>query len=132
MAQPKNNNLDYLLDPAFRNINRFFFLSLRNGGNDRTRTSFDKYYMPLVEMEDFDPLVDNKSIFDQPVKNQQEAYQTLVEISRNKGFTAGNNQNQYKVFGTELSRQANRGIPQKINFTGKLDKDDGGKMFFCS
>ena len=93
MAQPKNNNLDYLLDPAFRNINRFFFLSLRNGGNDRTRTSFDKYYMPLVEMEDFDPLVDNKSIFDQPVKNQQEAYQTLVEISRNKGFTAGNHQN---------------------------------------
>ena len=93
MAQPKNNNLDYLLDPAFRNINRFFVLSLRNGGNDRTRTSFDKYYMPLVEMEDFDALVDNKSIFDQPVKNQQEAYQTLVENSRNKGFTAGNHQN---------------------------------------
>ena len=93
MTQSKNNNLDYLLDPAFRNINRFFVLSLRNGENNRTRISFDKYYMPLLEIKDFNALVDNKSIFDQPVKNQQEAYQTLVEISRNKGFTAGNHQN---------------------------------------
>ena len=25
-AQPKNNNLDYLIDPTFRNINRLFVL----------------------------------------------------------------------------------------------------------
>ena len=27
-----------------------------------------KYYMPLVEIEDFNVLIDNKSLFDQPVK----------------------------------------------------------------
>ena len=70
MTQSKNNNLVYLLDPAFRNINRFVVLSLRNGENNRTRISFDKYYMPLLEIKDFNALVDNKSIFDQPVKNQ--------------------------------------------------------------
>ena len=48
-TQPKNDNLDYLIDPAFRNINRFFVLSFKNGNNDPTRNSFDKYYMPLVE-----------------------------------------------------------------------------------
>ena len=52
-TQPKNNNLDYLIDLTFRNINRLFVLSFKNGGNDSTRDSFDKYYMPLVEIKDF-------------------------------------------------------------------------------
>ena len=46
--QPKNNNLDYLIDPASRNIDKLFVLSFKNGNNDTTRNSFDKYYMPLV------------------------------------------------------------------------------------
>ena len=29
-TQPKNNNLDYLIDPTFRNINRLFVLSFKN------------------------------------------------------------------------------------------------------
>ena len=47
-AKPKNNNLDYLIDPAFRNINRLFVLSFKNGNNDPIRNSFDNCYMPLV------------------------------------------------------------------------------------
>ena len=39
-TQPKNNNLDYLIDPTFRNINRLFVLSFKNGNNDPTRDSF--------------------------------------------------------------------------------------------
>ena len=38
----KSNNLHYLIDPTFRNINRLFVLSLKNGDNDLTRASFDK------------------------------------------------------------------------------------------
>ena len=33
-AQPKNNNLDYLVNLTFRNINRLFVLSFKNGNND--------------------------------------------------------------------------------------------------
>ena len=58
-AQPKNNNLDYLIDPAFRNINRLFVLLFKNGANDPTRDFFDKYYMLLVEIKDFNALIDN-------------------------------------------------------------------------
>ena len=47
-TQPKCNNLDYLSDATFKNINRLFALSLKNGNIDPTRDSFDKYYMPLV------------------------------------------------------------------------------------
>ena len=69
-TQPKSNNLDYLIDPTFRNINRLFVLLLKNGNNDPTRYSFDKYYMPLVEIKDFNVLIDNKPFFEQPVKKQ--------------------------------------------------------------
>ena len=46
-TQTKNNNLDYLINLTFRNINRLFVLSFRNGDDDRTRYSFDRYYIPL-------------------------------------------------------------------------------------
>ena len=49
--QTKNNNLDYLIDPTFRNIYRLFVLSFKNADDDPTRKSFDEYYMPLVEIK---------------------------------------------------------------------------------
>ena len=72
-TQPKNNYSAYLIDPTFRNINRLFVLSFKNGNNDPTRNSFDRYYMPLVEIKDFNALIDSKPFFDQPVKSKQEA-----------------------------------------------------------
>ena len=46
-------------------------LTFKNGDNDSTRYSFEKYYIPLVEIKDFYTLIDNKPFFDQPVKNKQ-------------------------------------------------------------
>ena len=88
-TQPKNNNLDYLIDPTFRNINRLFVLSFKNGDNGPTRKSFDKYFMPLVEIKDFNTLIDNKPFFDQPEKNKQEAHEKLIEMTRNDEYKTG-------------------------------------------
>ena len=38
--------------------------------------------MTLVEIKDFNALIDNKPFFDQPVKNKQEAYEKLIECQR--------------------------------------------------
>ena len=81
-TQPKNNNLDYLVDPTFRNINRLFVLLFQNGDNDPKRDSFEKYYILSVEIKDFNGLINNKSFFDQPVKNKQEGYENPIEMSR--------------------------------------------------
>ena len=99
-TQPKNNNLDFLIDPTFRNIHRLFVLSFKNGSNDPTRDSFDKYYMPWVEIKYFNALIDNESFFELQVKNKQEAYGKLIEMSRimimmiiwkkNDDYTTGN------------------------------------------
>ena len=135
-TQPKNNYLDYLIDPTFRNINRLFVLSFKSGDDDPTRCSFDKYYMPLVEIKDFNALIDNKQFFDQPVKSKQ-AYGRLIEMSRNNDNTTGNlldylSHQKYKLIGINLLRQTNTSIPQQINFTGKLEAYDGAAMFFVS
>ena len=42
-TQSKNHNLDYIIDPRFRNINRLFAPSFKNGDNDAMRDYFDKY-----------------------------------------------------------------------------------------
>ena len=41
-TQRKNNNLDYLIQPILRNINRLFVLSFKNGDDDPTRYFFDQ------------------------------------------------------------------------------------------
>ena len=40
-TQPKNINLDYLIDAKFRNINRLFVLSFKNVNDGPTRDLFD-------------------------------------------------------------------------------------------
>ena len=37
-------------------------------------------------MNDFNAFIDNKPFFDQLVKNRQEAYEKLVEMSRNDDY----------------------------------------------
>ena len=81
--------------------------------------------MSLVEINDFNALIYNKLFFEQLVKNKQEAYQKLIEMSRDDNYTAGNlfdylyHQNYYKLIVRYLSRQTNTNIPQKNIFTGK-------------
>ena len=67
-----------------------FVLLFKNSDNHPTRCSFNKYYIPLVEIKDFNVLINNKPFFDHSVKNKQEAYEKLFEMYKNifsKGYT---------------------------------------------
>ena len=46
--------------------------------------------MSSVKLKDFNALIDNNPFFDQPVRNKQETYRKLYEISRNNEYTTGN------------------------------------------
>ena len=74
--QTKTNYLNYLIDPTFTKINRLFVLSFKN---EEDRTSFSKYYVPKVEIKDFNVLIDGKMFFGVPVKNKEEAYDKNYE-----------------------------------------------------
>ena len=85
--QTKNNNLNYLIDPTFTNVNRLFVLSFEN---EADRTSFSKYYVPIVEIKVPNLLINGKPFFDIPVKNKEEAYEQIIEMIRKIDYTSGN------------------------------------------
>ena len=79
--QPQNDNLNYLIDPTFINVNRLFVLSsARNAGGDN-RDSISYYYVPNVEIKDFNVLINGKHFFDLSVKNE-EAYEKIIDMSK--------------------------------------------------
>ena len=66
-----------------------FILSFNNGDNDSTRNSFEKNSKD-VKIKYFNVLTGNKTFFDQPVKNKQEAYAKLVKMLINNSNITGN------------------------------------------
>ena len=125
MTVQSNNNLNYLIDPTFTNVNRLFVLSFSRNNNTDNRDSFSDYYVPNVEIKDFNVLIDGKSFFDLPVKNEEEAYKKIIYMSNNNDFTIGNLlyfayfKENYRLIVIALSKQTKLKDPQRISFIGK-------------
>ena len=106
-----------------------------NAGDNRD--SFSHYFVPNVEIKDFNVLIDGKSYFDLPVKNEEEAYEKIIEISNDNDYATGNLldfayfKENYKLIATDLSKQTKLKDPQQINLLGKLENQGhGATMFF--
>ena len=134
--QPQNNNLNYF------NVNRLFILLFQRitGENNTTkdyRDSFSDYDVPNVEIKDFNALIDGKSFFDLPAKNEEEAYKKIIDMSNNNDYTAGNLldfayfKESYRLMAIDSSKQTKLKDPQQISFIGKLQNQaNGATMFF--
>ena len=87
-VQPQNNNLNYLIDPTFTNVNRLFVLSFQRISGDKnttkdSRDSFSHHYVPNARIKDFNVLIDGERFFDLPVKNEEEANEKIMDMSNN-------------------------------------------------
>ena len=116
-------------------MNRLFVLVFEN---ENDRTSFSEYYVPKVEIKDFNVLIDGKPFFEIPVKNKEEAYDAIIEMSRNNDYTTGNLldyeyfKNHCRLIAIDLSKQIeleNPDLKQQFNFTGRLEENNA-TMFF--
>ena len=125
-----------MIDPTFTNVNRLFVLSFEN---ENDRTSFSNYYVSKIEVKDFNLLVNGKPFFDIPVKNKEEAYKVIIEMTRNNDYPTANLLNyeyfskHYKLIAIDLSNQIelkNPDLKQQINFIGRVEKNEGATMFF--
>ena len=134
--QTENNNLNYLIDPTFTKLNRLFVLSFENE-NDRTSSS--TYYVPNVQIEDFNVLIHEKCFFDMPIKIHEETYKQIIEMGRNNDYTTGNLldyeyfSKHYKLIAKDLSKQSdleNPDLKQQINFIGRFTRNEGAIIFF--
>ena len=72
-----------------------------------------------------------------PVKNQEEAYKKIIEMSNDNDNTAGNLiyfayfKENYSLIAIDLSKQTTLKDPHQINFIGKLENQaNGATMFF--
>ena len=82
-----NNNLNILIDPTFTNVNRLFVLAYRTADD---RQSFSQFYLPRVMVKDCNVIIDKLSYFSMPIKTKEEAYEKIIDISRNNEYTTGN------------------------------------------
>ena len=114
-----NNNLIILVDPTFTNVNRLFVLAYRTA-DDRQ----------LYLVKGYNVIIDKLAFFDLPIKTEEEAYEKVIDISRNNEHTTGNLLDYdyfkkcYKLIAIDLSKQQvlleNEDLIQQINFIGRL------------
>ena len=122
-----NNNLNVLIDPTFTNVNRLFVLAYQTADDGQ---SFSQFYLPKVMVKDFNVIIDKLAFFDLPIKTEEEAYEKIIDISRNNEYITGNLldydyfKNYYKLIAIDLGKQQvlqeNKDLVQQINFIGRL------------
>ena len=135
----QNPNLNHLVEPSFQGINRLFALAFEN---DNDRTSDDEYYLPTVEIKDYNILINGENFFDQPIKNNKITYDNIRKIATGQGDDYTNGclldcpyfTNTYKMIAVDLSKQqaldADPRAIQQINFTANLDRAGNTRVYF--
>ena len=121
----QNQNLNHLVEPSIQGVNRLFVFAFEN---DAQRTRAKCYYLPNVELKDYNMILNGENFFDQPIKNNKVTYKNR-EIATGQGddYTTGclldypYFKDSYKMIAVDLSKQqaldSDPGANQQINFT---------------
>ena len=135
----QNRYLNYLINPSFQGVNRLFVLAFEN---ENDRTSHSTYYLPKVELKDYNVMIDGANFFDQPIKSMNKTYENIGKIATGKGDDYTNVclldyhyfKENCKMIAIDLSRQneldADPRAIQQINFTANLDRAGNTTIFF--
>ena len=92
LAKPEllaqNANLNHLIESSFQSVNRLFVLAFEN---DTQRISKKRYYIPNVEIKDYNVMIDGKNFFDQPITSMIKTYENIRKITIGQGddYTTG-------------------------------------------
>ena len=135
----QNPNLNHLVESSFQGVNRLFVLAFEN---DDDRTSDDQYYLPAIEIKDYNIMINGENLFDQPIKNRGVTYDNIRKIATGQGddYTTGclldypYFANTYKMIAVDFRKQqaldADPRAIQQINFTANLDRAGNTRVYF--
>ena len=135
----QNPDLNHLVEPSFQGVNRLFVLAFENE-NDRTYD--EQYYLPTVEIKDYNIMINGENFLDQPIKNNKVTYYNIRKIATGQGddYTTGclldypYFKDIYKMIAVDLSKQqaldADPRAIQQINFTANLDIAGNTRAYF--
>ena len=118
-----------MVEPSFQGVNRFFVLAFEN---DTHRASYSGYYLPNVEIKDYNVMINEENFFDQPIKNDKVIYENVRKICTGSGDDYATGclldypyfKDSYKMTAVDLSKQqafdADPRAIQQINFTANF------------
>ena len=82
-----NNVTRFPLDASFQGVNRLFVLAFdntENGDKKIERDSHRKYFLPRVDMTNYNELIDGKNFYDQPINDQSKGMMKLEKLQQEK------------------------------------------------
>ena len=131
--------MDYLIDPSFQGVNRLFVLSFKDADGQKG----DKlYYLPTVEVKDYNVMINGRHFFHQPIKDDLKTYDNVRKIATGQADDYKTGclldypyfQKYYKLIAIDLRKQQKLDPDpkemQEINFTGNSEKLEDSKTFF--
>ena len=79
-TKEKNKNADanvfrYInLDPSFQVVNRLFVMAYNRVNGQTTRNGQRKYYLPRIDLEKYNVIIDGRIFYDNPIESDIEKY----------------------------------------------------------
>ena len=128
-----------MVERSFQGVNRLFVLTFKN---DAQRALHSGYYLPNVEIKDYNIMIKGENFFDQPKKDNKVTYENIRKIATGQGddYITGclldypYFKYSYKMIAVDLSKQqaldAHPRAIQQINFTGNLDRPGNTRIYF--
>ena len=101
------------LDPSFQGVNRLFVMAYNRANGQPTRNGQQKYYLPRIDLEKYNVIIDGRNFYDNPVETDIEKYRELKKVMIGKGedYTTGSSldfnyfDKHYKLVAVDLSKQ---------------------------
>ena len=108
------NDFKYIsLDPSFQGVNRLFVMAYNIVDGQPTRSGQQKYYLPRLDLEKYNVIIDGRNFYDNPIESDIEKYRELKKVMIGKGerYTTGSLldynyfKKHYKLVAVDLSKQ---------------------------
>ena len=101
------------LDPSFQGVNRLFVMAYNRANGQPARNGQRKYYLPRIDLEKYNVIIDGRNFYDNPIESDIEKYRELKKVMIGKGedYTTGSLldfnyfDKHYKLVAFDLSKQ---------------------------
>ena len=102
-----------MLDSSFQGANRLFVMAYDSTNSQPTRNGQRKYYLPRIDLNKYNVIIDGRNFYDNPVESDIEKYRELKKVMIGKGedYPTGSLldfkyfDKHYKLVAVDLSKQ---------------------------
>ena len=76
-----NNVFKYInLDPSFQGVNRLVIIAYSRVADQPDRNSQQKYYLPRIDLNKYNVIIDGRNFYDNPIESGVEKYRELKKV----------------------------------------------------